>query len=311
MRLKDWWLDFARGASLGSGILPGVSVGTIGIIVNVYEKLLEIISDLTKHFFKAFLRLLPIALGCIITAVLLLWGYSHVKNYIPFEIVCLCGGVTLGGLPVIYWEVAKEKPNPKRIILCVVGFVVASMVGIGSVLVSKFGGLDFNNAFLNPNQNWWIYILVAIVGMVAAVACLLPGISGSMVLFIFGLYNPVVELYTGSNSIFRNNDRLASGLFLTLSLFLGVVFALIAFSKLMKSLLEKHRPSMFYLIFGFVIGSIISIFINNQSFPLYGNIKPYHYVFGAMCFVFGCLLILFLLLYSKKRKEGKEDAEIN
>ena len=45
MKVKDWFLDFGRGAALGTGILPGVSVGTVGIIVNVYDKLLSPPSD--------------------------------------------------------------------------------------------------------------------------------------------------------------------------------------------------------------------------------------------------------------------------
>ena len=56
MKVKDWFLDFGRGAALGTGILPGVSVGTVGIIVNVYDKLLNfckniffILTKLMRH----------------------------------------------------------------------------------------------------------------------------------------------------------------------------------------------------------------------------------------------------------------------
>ena len=52
MKVKDWFLDFGRGAALGTGILPGVSVGTVGIIVNVYDKLLNSISGLLKKFWE-------------------------------------------------------------------------------------------------------------------------------------------------------------------------------------------------------------------------------------------------------------------
>ena len=40
MTAKDWFMDFARGTALGVGMLPGASAGTIGIIVNVYDKLI-------------------------------------------------------------------------------------------------------------------------------------------------------------------------------------------------------------------------------------------------------------------------------
>jgi uncharacterized membrane protein len=93
MKAKDWFIDFGKGAALGTGILPGVSVGTVGIIVRIYEKLLSTINDLRKHFGKAFLTLLPIALGCIISAIFLLWGYSKIQPYAGFEVVALFAGL--------------------------------------------------------------------------------------------------------------------------------------------------------------------------------------------------------------------------
>ena len=66
MAAKEKWLDAAKGAALGTGILPGVSVGTVGLIVNVYDKLIDAIDGLRRQFGKAFLTLLPIALGCVV-----------------------------------------------------------------------------------------------------------------------------------------------------------------------------------------------------------------------------------------------------
>ena len=114
MKVKDWFLDFGRGAALGTGILPGVSVGTVGIIVNVYDKLLNSISGLLKKFWVSFLALLPIALGTVISAVILLWGYSHLKDYAPFEIIALLAGLILGGLPIIVKEIPWKEIKGMR-----------------------------------------------------------------------------------------------------------------------------------------------------------------------------------------------------
>ena len=60
MKMKTWLKDALGGVAIGTGILPGVSVGTVGMIVNVYDKLIGSISSLRKQFKKSFLILLPI-----------------------------------------------------------------------------------------------------------------------------------------------------------------------------------------------------------------------------------------------------------
>jgi putative membrane protein len=217
MKVKDWFLDFGRGAALGTGILPGVSVGTVGIIVNVYDKLLNSISGLLKKFWVSFLALLPIALGTIISAVILLWGYSHLKDYAPFEIIALLAGLILGGLPIIVKEIPWKELKAADFVRISVGFVIAAGIGIVSALAGKFNWFDFGAAFMAPNENPYIYVVTFFIGFVAAVACLLPGISGSMVLFIFGLYNPVVALYSGPDSMIHNHERIGTGIILPLS----------------------------------------------------------------------------------------------
>ena len=105
MKAKDWFSDFGRGATLGTGILPGVSVGTVGFIVNVYNKLIDSIDGLRhrKTFRQSFLALLPIALGCIAAVVLLLlfWkrrcdagGGAYAVGWSMFRIGTYCGAVS-------------------------------------------------------------------------------------------------------------------------------------------------------------------------------------------------------------------------
>ncbi|MBO4541304.1 MAG: DUF368 domain-containing protein, partial [Bacilli bacterium] len=281
MKVKDWFLEFGRGAALGTGILPGVSVGTVGLIVKVYDRLLEAISGLTKHFGKAFKTLLPIALGCIVSALLLLFGYSRLKNFIPFEIIALMAGLILGGAPIIVKQIDWKAISIADVIRMILGFVFAAGIGIVAVIASKNNWFDVGEAFLDPNNNIWVYFLTFFVGVITAVACLLPGISGSMVLFIFGLYNPVVGLYSGENSMLRNHDRIGTGLILTAILFVGVVVGLLAFAKIMRNLEERHHQGTFTLVLGFVAGSLISMFVNHEIWAYYeSGAGWYHYLIG-------------------------------
>ena len=308
MKAKDWFSDFGRGAALGTGILPGVSVGTVGLIVNVYDKLLDAISGLTKKFWKSFLALLPIALGTIVSALILLWGYSHLKAYAPFEIIACLAGLILGGLPIIAKEIPWKSLKIADYVRMCIGFAVAAGIGIMSAIAAKFQWFDFGAAFMSPNENFYIYIVTFFVGFVAAVACLLPGISGSMVLFIFGLYDPVVGLYSGRDSMLHNHSRIGTGLILTLILFLGVVVGLVAFAKLMHSLMDKHHQGTFTVVFGLILGSFVSMFVNKDMLPYYeGGNAWWHYLIGALLLIGGCALMIFLV--KKKQKMESNNAE--
>ena len=306
METKQWFGDFARGAALGVGMLPGASAGTIGIIVNVYDKLIENLAGLRKTFVKSLLALIPILLGWGLASVVLLYGEKKLWDYIPFIIVSFCAGVTLGGMPVITRGIGNDKKlDVKEVLMIAAGLIVGAGIGILSVLAYIFNWFDLEEAFLNPNANWWIYLVTVIVGAIGAIACIIPGISGAMILFIFGLYNPVLEIFIGENSILHNHARLGTGLILTACLAVGAVVGLIGVSGLMKNLLANHRRSTYCVVFGFVSGSIVSMFVNNQIWPEYSDpVKGawYQYLIGGIVLV-ATTIIMYLLV---RRTKGFE-----
>ncbi len=286
MRAKDWFLDFSRGAALGTGILPGVSVGTTGMIVGVYDKLLSAINGLRKDFWKSALQLLPIALGCLFVAFILFYFEKYIYEFAPFATTCVFAGLTAGGVPVIYKELKGRKPSAWDIVRVVLGFIIASAIGIMTVAVGE--AFDLSAAFLAPNSNAWIYIILFVAGFVAAAACLLPGISGSMVIFIFGVYNPI-------RNIVKSSASLGEKALIVLALLAGVIIGLISFSKTMSSLLEKHRRGTFLCVLGFVLGSILSMFVNNQIWPTYSSRNVLEFVIGGIFVVLSAVGLVLLL----------------
>jgi len=308
MKLKNWLKDFSKGMVLGTGILPGVSVGTVGIIVNIYNKLLDSINGLRTNFLKSFKTLLPIALGCIFSAIILLFTQDTLYSFAPFEITCLFAGFVLCGIPVVLHDISLKKPCKTDIFRLVLGSFCAAIIGIASVLAYVYWKLDMTEAFNNPNQHIWIYVVTPLVGFVAAVGCLLPGISGSMIVFIFGLYNPVVELFKGENSIMENPERLPEGIILIVLLFFGVVIGLFATSKVMKNLIERHKKGTYTIVAGFIFGSFISMFVNKDMWIIYPSLTPVHIFIGLaiLCSSFVGFYILLRFLYlNKNTPEGK------
>lgn len=302
MNAKDWFKDFARGSALGVGMLPGASAGTIGIVVGVYDKLIDGLAGLRKQFWKSVIALIPIVLGWVIATAILLYAEAKLWVYVPFIIVSLCAGITVGGLPVVVEGMGEGKVGRTEITLILLGILVGAGIGVLSVLSYVYNWFSFEEAYLNPYQNWWIYIVTILVGAVGAAACIIPGVSGAMILFIFGLYNPVLGIFIGDNSIIHNTDRLVPGLLLILCLAVGVVIGFVAVASLIKKALTEHKRGTYSLVFGFVLGSLASMFVNNQIWPTYSNPnnnQPWQFIVGGVVFLVAAVAMFFLV---KKRK---------
>ncbi len=308
MTVKEWFIDFAKGSSLGIGLLPGVSAGTIGITVGIYDKLIDGVNGLRKNFLQSLITLIPIGLGWVIAGVLLLFLEHKSWNYIPFIIVLLCAGLTVGGLPILIREIRKHALGAKDFLQMGIGFITATAIGVLSVLAKVYNWFNVEAAFLDPNNNIWIYFVVVLVGVVAMGACIVPGISGAMILFIFGLYQPTLDIYMGDNSILRNPDRLGTGLILTVCLLLGIVIGLVGVSKIMRKLLDKHPAGTYNIVFGFVLGSLISMFVNNQIWDFYFSPEInvwWQWLVGGVCFVAAAAVTLFFVRKKIKSDEAK------
>ena len=313
MKFKNWLIDFLKGGALGIGLLPGVSAGTIGITVGIYDKLIDGVNGLRKNFLRSIFVLIPIMLGWVIFGVVLLYLEHLTWDKFPFIIVLTCAGLTIGGLPVIIKEVRSHTLGAKDFIYMAVGFAIAVVIGVLSVLAKVYNWFDVEAAFLDPNHNIWIYFVTVLVGVIAMGACIVPGISGAMILFIFGLYQPVLDIFMGDNSIIHNHDRLASGLILAACLVVGIIIGLLGVSKLMKSMLANHHDGTFDIVLGFVLGSIISMFINNQIWDSYFNPETnvwWQWLIGGACFVVAFIVtFIFVRRSLKKRDQAAAEAK--
>lgn len=321
MKTKEWFGLAARGTTLGLGILPGVSVGTVGIIVSVYDKLLACIDGLRHKdtFVESLIGLIPIAIGCLAATFLLLLFWNKVAYpHFPFPMVCALAGFVIGALPLMSKEIRDRKLVASDYVRILVGFFVAATIGVLAFL-GKAGILSLNLDFWKqidaPFQNAWIFAVVFAVGLFAAVSCLVPGISGSMIMFIFGLYNPIVGLFMSTRmpdgtlhpSIFHDTSRLGSGAAIIAVLLLGMLIGFLATAKLMKTLLKTRRHETFTVIIGFVVGSIVSMFFNNDMYSVYTT-SPlnawYQFLIGGILLVAVCVGTYFLLKkYSAKTTE--------
>lgn len=285
----------AKGAAIGLAmIIPGVSGGTLAVLLGVYDKIIESIGGIFKHFKQSVLFLLPILLGAFLACAATYYPLVMLAlPNIPFPTIMLFAGFMLGSVPDLIFTAKGngfKKPD-------VASIVIPLAVVVGICFIPTMGDVA-----LDAGMEWYGYLLVAVMGLLASCALVIPGISGSMLLMIFGYYEPIMKLF----SRILSEPALAIGL---LALFAaGVVVGFFTIAKLMQFLLKKFRRATFWAIVGFVIGSIPAViisFFHNTDYN--GNLQyfcsSWQIAVGVILFIAGGIATFFLARYARKRSQ--------
>lgn len=298
-------LNVVKGITLGiSAAIPGLSAGTIAIVERCYDPIIHAVSDLKKSFKKNVLLLLPYVIGLILGALAALIGIQRGYQAAPFTLTSLFAGLVIGSLPVAISELRKGKTAFEKL-HHILPFILCLLIAAGLGLITALCKVDLE-AYLRARE-WWMYLFIVFAGFLAAGACIVPGISGSMSLMVIGMYLPVLNTYTGNDSIFHSGDTITivTGLILALLLVIGALVGILVSSKAMNSLLTKHRVSTFYGILGLILGSIFSMFMNSTMYPKYteGSIKTWDYIVGSVLLVLAMIGMFFFCRYTEKKKK--------
>lgn len=232
--------------------VPGVSGGTIAFIMGFYDNFIDSLHNIfcrDKQKRKIAIRyLLKLGVGWAVGMILCVSILSSLfTNNIYFMSSCFFG-LTLVSIPfVIYAERDVIKGKYINIIFAVVGIVV--VVGLTSIRLfsGELSTMDFTS--LAPLQ--YVYLFVA--GIFAITAMVLPGISGSTILLIAGVYLPTM---TAAKQLLKFDLSVLPGI---LTLGAGVVTGVALSIHFIKNALKKHRSQMVYLIVGLMIGSLFAI----------------------------------------------------
>ena len=222
-------------------IIPGVSGGTMALILGIYERLLEAIRSFDRAWLADVVRLrlgpalarndlgflVPLA-GGIVLALLFFTRVVPLPTLIvthPELVYGLFFGLILASIVVLMREV--ERYGSKQILMTVVGaalgFAIVNLVPVST-----------------PTSAWFIFLC----GFVAISAMLLPGISGSFILLILGKYAYIIDALG------------AFDLPVILAFALGCVAGLVAFSRVIVWLLHRYHQATLLVIKGILIGSL-------------------------------------------------------
>ncbi len=241
--LKGFFMGIAN-------VIPGVSGGTIAIILGIYEDFISAISNILKDLKKNILFLLPIGIGMVLSIITTskIVGYSY--DHFPLPTLLFFVGLVFGGIPMLVNNVKGNKDS-KKVSNYLIAFLTFALVIFMASYKFIFG---INTEVSLASLDITGYLLLFIVGVVAAATMVIPGISGSLVLMIIGYYYPIINTINGvlKNNVFHNLTVL--GIF-----GIGIVIGILSISKLLEFLFKKYKTKTYFGVIGFVIASIIAI----------------------------------------------------
>lgn len=280
--MKENIMLILKGFALGiANVIPGVSGGTIAVILGIYEKLIDILSNLKTKLKENFKYLLFLAIGLILAIGLFSNAVTFcLKNY-PFATILFFIGFIIGGMPPLLNKV-KSKIDIKSVICFIIAFTV--------VMLMAFITPDTMNKSLDI-INIKTLIILFLIGVLGAASMVLPGISGSFVLMLIGYYEPIMN----SISEFTKLNNLTHNILILAMFGLGVLFGIIFMAKLIKILLEKYEIPMYMGIIGFVIASAISIFVS-----VIGS------SYGVLQIIIGVILMFVGIIASRMISKGEK-----
>ena len=234
-----------------ANVIPGVSGGTLAVVFNVYDQFIEAITFNVKKIWANKKFVFPIlggmALGVLIFSKLISLLYTN----FPFQTNCFFTGLIIGSIPLLFslmmnggQQAAAEKKSAGSII----GLVICAVIGF-AVLV-----------FFNYLEG--IYDKSSIAGFIGAIAMIVPGISGSLLMLMMGVYTIII---TAIPALF-NPDTMVHALILLLPNGFGVLIGLVSGAKAISWLLKKFPHQVYAVIFGLICGSIIVVFPGFSGF---------------------------------------------
>lgn len=250
---KNLAINFIRGFCMAlADSVPGVSGGTIAFLLGFYDRFIGSLDDLfhgkKNDRLEAIRFLAKLAIGWIVgfgisAAVLTSFFDSHI-----YEVSSLFMGFIVFAIPVVALE-------EKRSLQGRWGNLAFTLAGIALVvavtLLNPASGAGVNVAIEHLDFGLVAYVFFA--AMIAISAMVLPGISGSTLLLIFGLYVPIMGAV---RSVMGFDFAYAPilGVFV-----LGVVCGVLLFVRLIRFCLCRYRSQTIYCIVGMMIGSLYSI----------------------------------------------------
>ena len=301
---KDYIALLLKGIAMGAAdVVPGVSGGTIAFISGIYTELLNSIKSVNLYNIKTLLK------GDIASF------WSAINGW--FLLVLFIGiGVSVVSLAKVITGLLDS--HPQLVWGFFFGLIIASILFIGKS-IKKFNVQTIVSLIIGAGVAYWITILepsqldtplwfVFIAGAIAICAMILPGISGSFILLLLGMYKYVL-------TSIKDLNILVLGVFAA-----GCITGLLGFSRILSWLLSKYNDIALAVLTGFMIGSLNKVWpwkittkyranSHGDEVPfLQENISPMNYEGDSqLIMVIGLSIVGFLVIFIMEKFAKKNE----
>ena len=235
-----------------ANIIPGVSGGTLALTLGIYEDFIGAISHFFSQIKKNIKFLLPIVIGMGLSILTMSNVISTCFDKFPIPTTLFFMGLVIGGIPMLLKKVknTKETKQPTSYIIALITFSIVMVMALADqIFGTGLGNVSFQNmSIIN-------YIVLFIVGVVAAATMVIPGVSGSLVLMLLGYYLPIINVIKSLTKF----ENLFSNLLIAGVFGVGVLVGIVAISKLIEYLLNKFEIKTYFGVIGFIIASVFAI----------------------------------------------------
>lgn len=275
---------FAIGIILGvANVIPGVSGGTMAVVFGIYNRLIDLISLNVKKIFSQWKFILPLGAGLVTGVLLFSKIITFLFNKFPIQTNWFFIGIILGSIPMIFthWLNAKKQtplPEPtdqtdqteqatqntqatqnaqatksKKI---PISSIICCAISLAIMILMVIFKSEKPETQITPGFSLYNAIVMFVGLAIAAIAMIIPGISGSFIMLALGIYSTVIGAIDSFN------------IYLLIPGALGAIAGLLCGAKLVRILMSKIPSQTYGIIFGLILGSVFVIFPTAGYSPL-------------------------------------------
>lgn len=247
-------MDFIRliviGVILGvANVIPGVSGGTLAVVFNIYDRLISVITLNVKKILSEWKFILPLVAGMGLGIILFSKAITFLFENYPVQTNWFFIGIILGSIPMIVKRLmvasTASSSDARKI---PVSAIVCGVLALAVMAIMTYANVAESGAPIQTELTPLLAVKLFIGLACATIAMIIPGISGSFLMLVVGIYSTVIAAISDFN------------IPLLIPAVIGGVIGLLGGAKLVRFLMAKVPAQTYGAIMGLVLGSILVIF---------------------------------------------------
>lgn len=238
------------GVILGvANVIPGVSGGTLAVVFNIYDRLINVITLNVKKILSEWKFILPLVVGMGLGIILFSKAITFLFENYPVQTNWFFIGIILGSIPMIAKRLmAASKASSSDARKIPVSAIVCGVLALAVMAIMTYANVAESGAPIQTELTPLLAVKLFIGLACATIAMIIPGISGSFLMLVVGVYSTVIAAISDFN------------IPLLIPAVIGGVVGLLGGAKLVRFLMEKVPAQTYGAIMGLVLGSILVIF---------------------------------------------------